>query len=1164
MKGSNSRFSHRPQQRYSNTAHVQGGMVTDADLTEAGQIHMARDEAQNTVTVASGTPVDGGAVAITPEGPALAPGWVIAEGKQGDLRAASDTTPAGALGLFADQADLPLGPALPEKPALLYADIWERPVFAMQDPYLADPGLHGAETTYRTRTMTQIKSARFEDEDGLKSLLEQLTQGKGAFARTGSALASVKPKNTEIAVDECDPCADQIDIVPTVPNALFRVEAIRVTRDAAGRPASVQFAWSHENAAAIEHTAALTDETARDAFARAKSVYEFFSDATEAQIGRFDTDHKAERPVLSATLDPVADPEPGGNGGDPFSHVRRWDGAATVDLSGGPIKKAMGTGKMTLSGQTAVLTLDSFSMELALKDAEILPGDYWLVELRRFAAESDRIRLVGGTDNKNAPPQGIRHHFCALFTIESGKPQALNDADTRRLSFPPLTDIPATHISFDPECPDFFDNAENVAEALNSLCDLDASQVAYHPSEGCERFDGVKTVHEALEKMCKVQDDTAITRVLRLMMDWGVICGIRVTLPKRFSTMIGWTGGTILNRAGQLIDVKAGKFDLSQLPPENIHGKLNEIMEKEGEICLSLAAGKDDALELHLSDRKTAFGPTDRTYREAVDACIAGRKKVDFGKVYRPLKPAEGKIVESVLNVWANRKSLEGAVPLSEQDAKVAKAVNKTLVQEYAAQATPERADEIQKLIALAEAEMNPDDLRGAARDRRRMQLEATKIGILANAEEEDRSECECLHLLPPCPPDAGKAPYLVPVGCLKMDPGGNNRPGAIAELCALCCRKQALTWRAHRYFFGSQIDNLFAKNQDRCCSVPDKPNVDIGPWLDKWDDLLFKPIPRPKPVPEPDPLWPPKYRPDVLYDPSGPLVYQPDLSGKVVNVKPDVTRLPPATANEILTGNGFDVSKDVIDLDDVGNPLVKIAELGGASGEVLGKRAPEPGDKVVMMTSGGKVVDFVVIQKGSGKLPYETDAQTELRVEKVISKIDLPGRDGKAGIDTDGGAGVERPTLPTAELDAFAKRLDELVVMKSETETEVIRLTEDRNKLAAELGTLQAGLRKSMEDLDQIESRRAESERTIADARTELESMRKAQGELVVSLRNEQPVDVLLADNPDAAKLLRSKGILTVADIQKNPTTGLTAILRRAGMSGTEIKGLATEFIKR
>lgn len=1145
MKGSNSRFSHRPTQRYSNTAHVQGGMVTDADLTEAGQIHLARDEAQNAVAIASGTPAHGGAVRITADGPELAEGWIVAEGKQGALRAAAGASPSGAFGLFAVQADLPLGPALPNGSALVYADVWERPVFALQDPYLADAGLHGAETTYRTRTMTQLKTVRFDGEEGLSALLAKLDAGRGPFARVGSAIASIAPKNTEVALDDCDPCADQIDIEATVPNALFRLEVIRVARDAGGVPISVQFAWSHENAAAIERAEALSDVTVRDAFARARSVYEFFSDATEAQIGRFDADHEPERPVLANRLHPVAEPAAGANGGRPFDFVRRWDGAATVDLAGGAVRNAMGTGTMTVADQTASLTLETFSIAVALKGAEVLAGDYWLVELRRFASEADRIRLVGGTDPARAEPVGVRHHLCALFAIENGVPTALSDGDVRRLSFPPLTDLPATHVAFDPACPDFFDGAQNVAAALNSLCDLDASQVAYRPSDGCEQFAGVATVHEALEKLCKVHDDTAITRMMRLMMDWGVICGLRPTWSGRDGTTVRWTEGTVLNRAGQLIDVKAGAFDLAELPAERVHGNLAAVMRVEGHVVLSLAAGEDGALELHLSNRAKAFGPTDRSFTEALDACVSGHKWVDFGAAYRPLKPDEAKVVERVIDVWANRTTLSGAVPLSEREARVVHAVTGTLIGEYVADAEPERGEAVKKLIERAEVEFDPSGVRGEARDRRRMQLEATKLGILAIAEEEDRNACACRHLQTPCPPGAGAAPYLVPIGSVRLIPTNAGRPGTLTSLCGLRGRKQSLTWRAQRYFFGSPIDGLVAKHAARCCAEPAKPDFDFGDWLNERDVTLFTPVPFPEPDPPPPPdgLWPPKHRPDWDVRPTGPVLYRPDPSGKVVNVKPDVSRLPAATANEILTGNGFDVSADVIDLDVVGDPLAKLAELGRASGEVLGRRTPEPGDKVAMITRGGAVVDYVVIERGSGKLPYETDAQTAARVEKVIAKVGGSGAGGR--VPPDAGAGIDFGGAidASAELDALAERLDDLVRLKADTELEVKRLIEDRQKLATELGSLQESLRTSLAELDAV---------------------RKAQGELRVGIRAEQPVHVLLGDHLDAAKLLRDAGIATLADLQARPTAELTRLLRPTRLNGSEIKRLVTEFIER
>lgn len=1181
MKGSNARFSHRPSKRYSNSAHVQGGMVTESDLSEAGQLHQARDEAQNSVTCLSGTPAQGGAVRITEQGPALSEGWIIAEGKQGWFASASGTLGADPLALFTDQADLPLGPSLPATPTLLYADLWERPVFSMQDTYLADAGLHGAETSYRTRTMTQIKAMVLDGGVGtLDSVLDDLHNGGQAFARTGTALATLTPKNTEIAVDECDPCADLVHIVPTIPNALFRLEVITVTRDGAGNPTSAQFAWSMENASAIEVTEGLDDGSTRDTFARANAAYEFFSDATEAQIGHFGSEHNTQRPMFANTLHPAPAPEAGANGDVPYSHVRRWDGAAVANLADRSIQNPLGSGKLTTSGGVVSLTLDAFSLQLDVQDKALLPGDYWLVELRRYALESERIYLVGSTNNDQAPSLGIYHYFCPLFLVENGQPKALSDTDTRRLNFPPLSNIPATHIGFEPACPDFYGQTENVADALNKLCELDADDVAYEPSDDCERFSGVKSVKEALERLCTVQDDTALTRILRLMMDWGVVCGVDLSLPKRNDSKIEWTNGTLLDRSGRLIDIGAGQFDLAQLPEQNIHGDLPEIMKVEGQICVSFAANKEGALELHLSDSKTAFGPADPLRSEAAQACIDGRKGIDFGKILRPLKPEEGKLVGEVINVWANRKTLEGAVPLSDTNGKIVSAVNKTLLDDYVATVEPSRGAQVINLIKLAEQELNPSALRGIARDHRRMQLEATKLGIIANSEAEDRRACECLNVLPPCPPELGEAPYLVPVGCVTMEPAG-NKPAQISEVCPLCCRKQAITWRSHRYYFGSHLDDELADKRGQCCGTRKQPGTDIGKWIDEWDRDLFepKPIPLPRPIPEPHPLWPPRWDPYEL-DPrvTDPRIYDPkiglDEAGKLINLKPDVIRLPPSLAKDVLIGNGFDVIR-TIDLDDTNNPLADLESLGTRVDAVLGRSSPKPGDKVVMLARNGKIVDFLAIEKGSGKLPYETDSQIKVRVENVIANIDVSQL---IGGGQSGTSPLKPPTLPTGDLDVFERRLEDLLEQKLTTEAQVTQLIGQKQNLADELGTLKitlqrlgeqrgalaADLQQSKNDLDAIDIQKAENNQIISEARSELNSIKKAHNDFIVTVRQEQPVDVILRDNPNAARILRDQGILTIGDLQKQRTTDLSTLLKNTGLNGSKIKKLATDLIER
>lgn len=1194
MKGSNSRFSHRPGQRYSNTGHIQGGMVTDADLTETGQLHQARDEAQNSLTMPSGVPAQDGVVRFVEGGPQLQQGWVMAEGKQGRLVAADGKEELTGIGLFAAQADLPGGPALPEKRALLYADLWERPVFAAQDDYLADPGLHGAETSYRTRTMTQIKALPLSDSMTLEQALHELEKGAGVFARTGNALASVIPKNTEIAVDDCDPCADQIEVVPTVHNALFRMEVVGVRRDGDGKATHARFAWSLENAAAIETMARIADpasgQAIKDAFMRDGAVYEYFLDATEAQIGRFAPGFTPQAPEFKDVLADGA-----------ATHVRRWDGVAEVNLANSTItaNSALGARRMTAAAGKARLTVDAFSIEIAYNGKELLTGDYWLVELRRFAPEAGRIRLVGGTGNKNALPVGIRHHFCALFEIEEGTGLMPSDAGRRALSFPALTDIPASHVAFSPDCPPFFDNAENVADALNALCDLDAGQVGFTPAcppffdnagnvadalnalcdldagqigftppANCERLSGARTVEEALQKLCKVQDDTMLTQVLRVMMDWGVVCGIRPRLKEVGKTEIVWTAGTMLDRNGRLVEVRAGAFDLQELKADFILGDLQQIMEKEGEICLSFAAGEDGALQIFLSDHATAFGPRDRTMREVIEACIEGRKKIDFDGIRRKLDEAEVAVVQKLGSVWANRRVLDGRVPLTLGEARVAEAVNKTLKEEYLANAEPERQKEVTNLLNRVAEEYNPAAVAGPARDVRRMQREAATFGVIATAEEEDRIACRCASGLVPCPPPAGEFGALVPVGCIKPI-NARKEVSPLASLCVYCCRKQAMTWRSARYYQGSFIDEYFPALKEQCCREPDKPDTDIGDWLDDWVDDLYTPpdiVVRPKPQPQPDPIWPPKQPPD--YTPAPPRPRFPFDGGVHTNPKLEIHDFSAADATSLLTGNGFELT-ETIDLEGSGDPLVKLTELGADGATVLGRNVPEPGDKVAMVTRGGKAVDFFVIEKGLGKLPFETEAMTAARVEKVLG--DLGVLDGPK-IAPPGGPAT------TVDFGALEGRLDALIRTRDETAADISRLAGQRDTLATEVTALSnrlteisalradfaTDLQNSRAELAEIERLKAANLQDIGAARAELEDVRKANLEVVASIRREQPVEAVLAGNTEAVKALKAAGIVSLGDIEKNDTNQLTTALRRTGLNGTQIKALANSFIRR
>ncbi|MEM7270646.1 MAG: hypothetical protein AAF401_15510, partial [Pseudomonadota bacterium] len=459
MKGNISRLSHRARARYSGVFQVQGGMVTDADLGEEATLARTRADNLGHDAVGCGVPEEGGAVQLGEAGPTLAPGVVYAEGVRGVTQAVGGLI-AGQLGFYDLQTDFPLPPDLPnDGEALIYADIWERTVTPLEDGLLSDPGLHGAETSLRQRTMAQIKAAPLEDGS-------TLGDPGGLLPRVGDGQLTATPIDPETIADDCDPCADVVTAEQTVANALFRIEIVHVHGDAQA-PERVMLAWSAENASAV----APADVNAED-FGRAGAVYEYFSYATECHLGVHSDNGAVARSSFGASLAAGATVVAAPEGGDwPF--VRRWGGAAEIIFASNDAERVGGGGGISVSDRTITLTTDAFTAELNLNGRPVVAGDFWLVEMRRFA--DDPIRVV------SASPIGIVHHYCPLFRIEGGSPLELTDEEMRRLSFPTLADMPASHVSIVNNCEKLYADAENVQEALDNLCDISAEDIALDP-----------------------------------------------------------------------------------------------------------------------------------------------------------------------------------------------------------------------------------------------------------------------------------------------------------------------------------------------------------------------------------------------------------------------------------------------------------------------------------------------------------------------------------------------------------------------------------------------------------------------------------------------------------------------------------------------------------
>lgn len=452
MKTQISRDSFRGAKRYSGVYQQQGRMLTDADWNELSELVKRRIDEVIRDAIGSGAPRDRGLEVLANF--RLNPGYLYVDGIAAQL---PGTAPID----YNAQPDFSEAQALPlsEGPTAytLYADVWERPVIALEDSALLDPGLHGADTCTRTRTMLQIKwcDAVIDPADSAMNPAK------------GDAPLTIALWRASSGTDPCDPCAAEVALDNRIGNYLFRVEVHDVQLAADGS-AQLTLKWSSENGAEQHQAAQLPP-----GFDQGDWVYEFFNLACEENLGvHLASGFSPSRGQLLTSFPAVA-PE-----GHPW--VRRWDGYAVLNRSSAGVWSfGSGTDKgVTMSiglgeqahghvavAAEAVLNLNAMVLTLGLDGHQFVAGDFWLATVREAADAPDDILLNA------AAPQGIEHHYLVLAELDSaGVVSAYDsDADRRQMAFPPLTDLWAADVGYDNQSCNR-SNAENVQQALDWLC----------------------------------------------------------------------------------------------------------------------------------------------------------------------------------------------------------------------------------------------------------------------------------------------------------------------------------------------------------------------------------------------------------------------------------------------------------------------------------------------------------------------------------------------------------------------------------------------------------------------------------------------------------------------------------------------------------------------
>jgi Family of unknown function (DUF6519)/Right handed beta helix region len=385
---------------------------------------------------------------------------------------------------YATQPDHPGAPALAPVAGdrlLLYLDVWERHVTAVEDPTIREVALGGPDTTARLQTVCQVKFHTEKVSDQLTC--DDPVPDWPPAASDGRATATDTEPTTPPG-----PCR----IAPDggfrgLENRLYRVEI-----HGSGDLDKATFKWSRDNGAVVFAVEEILDQGGNRVRVRRlgrddvltlhdQDWVEVLDDAIELSgnpgvLARVSNVNQLDRTLTLTPPVPQLDPK-----GHP--RLRRWDVPTSDDNGHLPAKTP---------------TELEHGIQVTFSGANFQTGDWWTIPARTLSGKAGPL-----TDS---PPQGITHHYCRLALVkwEPGNAGLEAKPTDCRPEFPPLTAIEATDVGYDDRLCKLTDDADvlaaalvrpvtegpvdNLQEAVDVLCARDATyqQLAYVAGDGQE------------------------------------------------------------------------------------------------------------------------------------------------------------------------------------------------------------------------------------------------------------------------------------------------------------------------------------------------------------------------------------------------------------------------------------------------------------------------------------------------------------------------------------------------------------------------------------------------------------------------------------------------------------------------------------------------------
>ncbi|WP_297324625.1 DUF6519 domain-containing protein [Nitrosomonas sp.] len=426
MKGDFSRDTFNSLKHFSRVLQQQGRVQLDADTNEQAAIllHYLRTLVTDLIGPFAGPegsagfevgPIDNGDFSIG-KGRYYVDG-ILCENDADDIT-------------YKKQEDYPNPPELDGAgPYLVYLDVWERHITALEDDDIREKALGGPDTATRTKVVCQVKVDKGDESLNLTDDCTTVSKnwdrwaGRWQPANRGSLRARVTPQK-----NSTNPCLVAPDAkYRGQENQLYRIEIHRGHKDGEkSETNAVTFKWSRDNGAVVSKVLSSSGKelTVEKTLGFEPEIWVELSNDEQELRGEPGSLVKllkidGNRFIFESEIDQFKPEEIKKNNEIWPTKVRRWDQCDKSKLIAGTIPITEG------KNEADWIEIEN-GIEIQFVPASGGPhqyrtGDYWLIPARVATGDIEwPVDMESGNKNpisKEREPLGVQHHYAPLAIL---------------------------------------------------------------------------------------------------------------------------------------------------------------------------------------------------------------------------------------------------------------------------------------------------------------------------------------------------------------------------------------------------------------------------------------------------------------------------------------------------------------------------------------------------------------------------------------------------------------------------------------------------------------------------------------------------------------------------------------------------------------------------